>query len=225
MNIERFKKNLIPIISDPAGDIPFYALRMITNGLSSPKTARIINFATRCCSESEIYCEVGTYTGYTLVSAAYQTFSTCIGIDNFVVDADKEKLRLGVQTAINKSFNKKVSFIESDFKDISLCGLLKDDCSIGVYYIDGDHSYESTNAMFEWAYPRLSDNAIIIVDDLNMDSVQRSVIEQLASGKYSLVAWLVNLHDETESMYQVLDGVFSMGIAILVKRKKDIVNA
>ena len=226
MNIKQFSSKLMPLLCSTENEEAFHALRMVTGGLSAPKVAKIINYASKCCEENEIYCEFGTFTGYTLCSAVYQTRTKCVGIDDlsmtdFYSPEKLEEAKTEIRNKIIKNIdwirNKEhVLFFEKDFRTITL----EMEKKIGVLYIDGKHTYEQTMQAFEWADPMLADNAVVIVDDLNIHGVQQSVMSQLENGKYWLLLWALGT-PEFDDGFHTLDQYIQTGLGVLVRKKKN----
>jgi predicted O-methyltransferase YrrM len=223
MNLSKFKTNLMRLLCSTEGEEPFHALRMMTGGLSSPKIAKIINYACKCCDYGkEAYVEIGTYSGYTLAAAAYQNNTTCVGIDDlsmddfFANDEWREQGRKDCREMIKKAMglvkNKNVMFVEEDFRKIDKLEFKPDPRKIGVLYIDGFHSYEQTTQAFTWAEPQFADEAIVICDDVNLPQVYRAVVEQALTGKY--VIDILAKHT-TDDFDVTLDQYISTGLAVL----------
>jgi predicted O-methyltransferase YrrM len=227
MKITYFKQNLMRLLCSQEGEEPFHVLRMITGGLSSPKTAKIINFAAKCCDVGDAYVEIGTYSGYTLCAAGYQTMTTCAGIDDLSMDdlyhpdekeAMKEKIRQRIQDNLSRLHNRQnMMFIERDFRTIEKLEFRPDAKKIAVLYIDGFHDFEQTNKAFEWAEPQLADEAIVILDDLHIPTVYDSVMKQIKdSDKYEIVVLAKN---ELQDRNMTLDEYISTGLAVLHYRR------
>src|SRR4051812_46744669 len=83
MKYDLFLSNYLRAIYSPAGDERFAYLQMQIGGLSSPKTAKLLNLAASCMDEGELYVETGVFTGYTLISASFDNHKQVLGIDSF----------------------------------------------------------------------------------------------------------------------------------------------
>lgn len=226
MNLTKFRHNLMRLVTSSDGEGTFYAMRDRMEGLSSPKTAKIINYAAKCCNpETESYVEIGSYTGFTLCAASFQNSVPCVGFDDLsMVDfcdestraKKQEEVRAKIQSNIaSMKWNKNISFFEEDFRKVDLKYDGKDR-TIGVFYIDGYHSYDQTIAAFNWGLPKLSDEAIIIVDDAHLLQVETAVLEQVFAGKFKLALFAANV---PESNDLTLDEGISTGIAVLQFRR------
>jgi len=226
VNLLKFRTNLMRLVCSSEGEMPFHAMRADMDGLSSPKTAKIINYAVKCCDkESECYVEIGTYSGYTLCTAAYQNNVCCVGIDDLsMIDFahpddlpnKREIVRKQIQSNIARmTWNTNISFFEHDFRNVTLKFPDKER-TIGVFYIDGYHTYEQTKQAFEWGEPQLSDEAIVIVDDCNLAHVEIAVLEQVLAGKFKLCFFGAHVTNEID---MTLDENISTGLAVLQYRR------
>lgn len=174
MDITKFLYNYGNLVCSDFGENEFSAIRVLCPGLSSPKLGKMLNYACRCLSNDEIYAEIGTFTGYTLISASHHnTHTEFLGIDNFRLLGEKTtpahkawaRDRLKINLEHFKYGNHHI--IDSDFRNVKL----GPDVKIGVFYIDGHHTREEVYENFKWAHPNLSDEAIIFVDDISMCQV------------------------------------------------------
>jgi hypothetical protein len=80
------------------------------------------------------------------------------------------------------------TFIEKGFRDVKLDPSDKN-MKMGVFYIDGYHSYEDTRDAMIWGEQYYSDEAIVIVDDLHLQQVERAVLDQVYAGKYRILLY------------------------------------
>lgn len=227
MNIDRFRNDLMRLLCSTEGEEPFHVLRMATGGLSSPKTAKIINYASKCCGVEDAYVEIGTYSGYTLCAAGYQTLTTCVGIDDLSMEdfcrpeqneEMKVKIRELIKTNLSRLHNQKnMMFIERDFRTIEKLMFQPDSKKIGVFYIDGFHDYEQTKRAFEWGEPQFADEAIIIMDDIHMPEVYAVALEKAQDvAHYDM---LVLTKNSLQNRNVTLDEYISTGLAVFHYRR------
>jgi hypothetical protein len=141
-------------------------------GLSSPRVCAFLNQLVKRLGPEERYLEVGTFRGRTLLSAAYENLGkTCIGCDRFRFWGRftgpgflaKRALYENIQRYQSDSANIEFHPVSSRrlFAEQRVKG------PIGVYFYDGDHSYESTFHGIVSAAPLLSERAVVLVDDWN----------------------------------------------------------
>ena len=58
--------------------------------------------------------------------------------------------------------------------------------NIGVYFYDGDHSYEATRLNIEWAESKLADTAVLLIDDYNDSEIRRATEDALANMSFDI---------------------------------------
>lgn len=176
MNVDSFLREYPELIANDHGEGEFAAMRVLCPGLSTPKTGKLLNRAVSHMEKDEVYCEIGTFVGYTLISASHHnTTKKCIGIDNFrligleATEASiawaKERLKINLEHfKYGNQF-----FIEGDFREVDI----KE--KIGVFFIDGHHTREEVYENFRWGHTRLADKAVILVDDISMSGVGEGI--------------------------------------------------
>lgn len=162
-------------------------------GFSAPKLMRVLNLAVQCLEEDEIYLEVGTNQGRTLIGALVDTpCARAISVDNFSQFNENGKAKDILLDNIWKHHIENIVLVfdqgcteffrevmpklnkvgvASDFGGVDFVPMGK----IGVYFYDGNHDTEiGYNALVD-ATPFLADKAIILVDDFSGPGVWESV--------------------------------------------------
>lgn len=179
MNATEFLQGYTKVLCDDFGDTPYEVMRVKYGGMASPRTAKLLNFAVRCMSDDESYLEIGTHTGYTLISAGYETMARLIGIDDFrlartVGGKVVEPLSV-LHDNLQCTEGTNVSIFVNDFRNISLQSELDAGRRIGVFFIDADHTYQDVWDSFKWIEPYLAKEAIIILDDVRIAGVTEAM--------------------------------------------------
>lgn len=180
MMLNEFMLSYPPLICTDYGEAEFASIRVLCPGLSSPKLGKILNFAGRFLEPGEIYLEIGTFTGYTLISASHDN-SRCEfwGIDNMRLLGEKtsqekqEWVRNRLKINLDHFKYGNHHFIEADYKDV----ILPEGKKIGVFFIDGHHTKEEVIENFKWGHDKLSDNALIVIDDISCWGVGDGVMD------------------------------------------------
>lgn len=233
MDIRRFKESLVPLLTNSSGDAPFSILRVATRGMSGIRTAKIINFACRCMASDEFYLEVGTFAGYTLVSAGYQSNAMCIGVDDLSLEdlirpESRENARNSLRNVLHKhlesygSVNHK--FIESDFRKVELTP--ESVGKLAVLFIDGKHTSQEVDETITKFAPYLSKDAILIFDDIQFNDIPKSLQRLWKSDEYEMLLYLVSTvhkNDETIHMNMPLNEYVANGLCVMAK--KEVVHA
>src|SRR5262245_39393215 len=61
----------------------FRNLLETVQGMTTANVLQLLNLAVQCLQHNEVYLEVGSYLGATLIGAALGNHRQCIGVDNF----------------------------------------------------------------------------------------------------------------------------------------------
>jgi predicted O-methyltransferase YrrM len=228
MDLKRFKENLVSLLLTPSGDNPFAALRIITHGMSGVRTAKILNFAAKCMAPGEFYLEVGTFSGYTLISAGYQLNALCIGVDDLsmnelVKPESKENGKKCVRALLDKNLGEygtpNTRFVESSFKTVDLSENSRG--KLSVLFIDGDHTREEVKATLEKFAPSFSPNAVIVFDDVQFGGISTYIAELMSGNEFEMLAYLVSTpheHDRTVHQNMFLDEHIANGICVMARK-------
>ena len=147
------------------------------HGLTNTNVMQLLNFAVACMEPNEIYCEVGTLQGATLIGAMLdRPHCMAYAIDNFsqfdVLGINQEQL----MENLNKfGLQEQVIFYNQDFEEFLLeLRDFKSRDKIGVYFYDGAHDYRSQLLGLLLIKPFLAEQALIVVDDSNWIAVQQA---------------------------------------------------
>lgn len=220
MNMNRFLKDYTNVIGTDFQDGHFEMMRFRYKGMSSPRTAKLLNFATRCLSPNEYYCEIGTFAGYTLLSANFENSAHVVGIDNFALLIFAEGRHVIPFEMLKKNVEEAqghITVLANDFRAVNLRDKLDQNQKMGVLFIDGEHTFNDVTDSFSWAQKYLADEAIIVLDDTNVKGVTES-----------MRAWLKDHPDYEELFYcktfndePSMDWLFHNGIAVIKYQRKD----
>jgi protein O-GlcNAc transferase len=146
--------------------------------MTTPSVLQLLNHAVACLENGEVYLEVGSYQGSTLIGALLgNTAAQAYAIDNFSefdpAGSGTEILRQNVG-----SFNleKQVVLRDGDFEEIfadqSFIQVAKG--KVGVYLYDAAHDYRSQLMGLLLIRPLLARRALLVVDDANWDAVAQA---------------------------------------------------
>lgn len=201
------------------GDHVYSSMRFMTGGLTSYRTAKLLNYSASILDDDECYLEIGVFTGYTLMAAHYYNAKVCIGIDHFNsfgIDPEvvKNQCKKNIEY-MSRSQNQGVLVIDSDFKDVTKEMIGR---SIGALFVDGGHSYEETRDQVDWATPLLSDQAVILFDDLCFAGVKQAVDEIMKRPGHELLFYAKPYY-VGEGFYTDRDRVLNTGLAVVGYRR------
>jgi protein O-GlcNAc transferase len=177
-------KEFVAILDDIQKIKPSDAITALqVPGFSSPMIIQLLSYAVSCLGENEIYLEVGSYKGRTMIGAMVHNKSQkAVAVDNFSEFRDPSVTVETLTQQIKNRFadhkvDKQITFYNSDcqqfFKDH------KDEYyhKVGVYFYDGNHDTDQGLAGLENALPLLADKAVIFIDDISGLGIWRSVVD------------------------------------------------
>lgn len=147
-------------------------------GLSDPKVCNFLNRLVAAMPADQKYLEIGTFKGLTLCSAAYGNKGKhCIACDKFRFWNKYTGWGFAARAAFYRNverYKENSATVEfHDMKSLTMFrkGLVRG--PIGVYFYDGDHSYEATRDNILAAAPLLANPAILLVDDWRDPIIQK----------------------------------------------------
>lgn len=165
-NLDKFKAAL------DANAFPTEHLQALcddVDGMCDITMLAMVNFAlTHCTDEREKYLEVGTWKGRTVIAALQENDKHAIVIDPLTFDDSS------VSFYVNINRYDLSDRIDMHQKRWEHCNPMANGSftNIGVYLYDGDHGANASYRGLEGFLPYLSDEAILIVDDLKMQPVK-----------------------------------------------------
>lgn len=153
-------------------------LRKICNipRMSTFAIGAIINKGVSQMRDTEAFVNVGVWHGFTLLSGIINNAQRrCIGVDDFSEFG-------GPRKAFHKRFTKykrpNHEFYEMDYLEY-FSKIHKG--KIGFYLYDGNHSFKDQIRGLKAAEPFLSQNSIILIDDINYGKVREGTMNFIAS--------------------------------------------
>lgn len=146
--------------------------------MSRPRVYAVLNAIVSSMDAGELYVEVGTYQGGSLIAALQGNDAEAVGVDSFTefqgtnnFDLTSANLKRFFVTPraslLNTTYQKFFADLPKDFK-------------IQVYNYDGAHDYESQLAGIGAAWSFLQAGSLIIVDDFLYPGVNRAVNQFIA---------------------------------------------
>ena len=216
MKLDRFLEEYPMLIASNEGEAEFGAIRMLCTGLSTPKLGKVLNRACRFLEPNEVYCEIGTFTGYTLISASLcNSDRRFYGIDNFrllgeqTTEDKREWVRNRLKLNLDHFKFGNQHVIDSDFRNVDL----KE--TIGVFYIDGHHTREEVYENFKWGHQRLANKALILIDDISIAQVGEGVEDWVKDhpGEYREIFRMHSFYDPSDINHY--NSVFWNGLSIV----------
>ena len=140
----------------------------------------IINATKIFCNNENIYVEIGSFRGFTLIhNAIYNKNTKLLGIDNFSLFDKQNKNYNFIKKQIKKNNIKNIEFIKKDFEH-AYKNIKK---KIGVLFVDGAHDYRSQLVALLNYSKFMSNESIILIDDCNYYHVRKATYDFLESNK------------------------------------------
>lgn len=206
MNFEKLRTLLEQVLAGKHDDGYIDIIETI-HCMSRPRVYAVLNALVSSMEPGEIYLEVGTYQGGSLISAVRGNEAQAIGVDSFSefsatnsfeqTQANLEKFKVAERVTLkNMGFKEFFAHVDPAFR-------------AQVYYYDGAHDYETQLAGLEAAWPFLKSGSLIVVDDYSYPEVVKSINQFVANHidqiKFQFV--MAALHD--------LDEIYWNGIVVM----------
>ena len=147
--------------------------------MSKPRVYAVLNACVSAMDPGELYVEVGTYQGGSLISALRDNDARAIGVDSFGEFTQTNSFEITARNLIVFGVLDRVTLHNMGFKDYF--AQHPADQKIQVYYYDGAHDYETQLAGMEAGWPFLHKGSIILVDDYTYPEVSRAVNQFVAN--------------------------------------------
>ncbi|WP_449417246.1 tetratricopeptide repeat protein [Phormidium nigroviride] len=147
--------------------------QQIINQVETTTTAnamQLLSLAVECMPTNEIYCEIGTFQGGSLIAAMLNhPEHTAYSVDNFLeFDPFADNFDNLAENLSNFNLTEQVLFCNQDFEEFfSNLREMQSADKIGVYFYDASQDYRSQLLALLLAKPFLADEAIIIVNNNN----------------------------------------------------------
>lgn len=166
-------------------DTKLFTLEFLrTPRLSTVAIAYIINRLVQYMPKDQAYLNIGVWCGFSLFAGMIgNEDKQCIGVDNF---SDPRSTKSIFERQYNVFKNEHSQFYEMDYLEYFRT-VHKE--PIGVYFYDGDHSYEHQYTGLEVADSFLTTGSYVLVDDTNTEApydATMSFVEK-HGGQYTVV--------------------------------------
>jgi predicted O-methyltransferase YrrM len=182
MDADRFLRELPGLFADfPRSEHPldrrFAPIVERVENLTSENVLALLNHAAACLEPGEAYVEVGVYHGASLIAASMDNEDKdLVGIDAFAFrDASLESVH---ENAAHFGLDPPEILVGDVFELVGDGAL--EGRSVGVWYYDAAHDYESQVEGLRIAGPLLVPDALLIVDDTDWADVERAMDDYLA---------------------------------------------
>jgi methyltransferase family protein len=146
-------------------------------GLSAENNLALVNLAARFLEPGESYVEVGVWQGRSLIAAGLgNDTADLVGIDTF-------RFREGSREELRENLRRfevdRAALLEGDALELLRAGALAGR-SVGVYYYDAAHDYQTQLDALRLVEPQLAGRALMIVDDSDWREVRAATRDYVA---------------------------------------------
>ena len=163
---------------------------------------QLLNVAVGCLEASEMYCEVGTQDGVSLIAALFgHPEQMAYAVSEISDDNSLEQLVENVQ---HFNLEEQIIFCNQDFESFLLeLREVETDSQIGVYYYQGLSDYRSVLMSLLLVRLFLANQAIILVNSADKGTVQQAIWDFMAASPQCQI--LLELSDSI-NLNQILGG-------------------
>jgi predicted O-methyltransferase YrrM len=226
VNIDCFFKRFADVLFNDKNDHIFETLKIIVGGTTSPRIAKLLNFAVSQMDDSECYLEVGVFAGGTLCSANHLNIKKAVGIDKYdgyeisrMTSLPPAQIKARCLHNIQSLGQATTRLIEKDFKDVTQEEI---GAPVAVSFIDGTHNYEEVTDNLKWLEPLLANQAILVFDDVNYLEVSRAIFDWFLTHQehYDLLAYAKPFYQDSRYMSSLNERFLNNGVCVLRYRAK-----
>lgn len=220
MDVARFAAELPGLFDDfPGSELPSERrFRDVIEGiphLATENVLTLINLAGSLLGPGESYVEVGTFYGASLIAAMRGNDGDFVGVDSFmfrVASVRGRELppasRDGLEESLRRFGAEDATILEGDAFELVEGGALGDR-RVGAYYWDGPHDYDGQLRGLRAIEPWLADEALVIVDDMEWENVNRATTDY--SAEQPKARLLFDIPGEAGGLPHWWDGVAVLG--------------
>jgi FkbM family methyltransferase len=139
---------------------------------------QLLNWAVACMDKNEVYCQIGCGNGAAIIGAILNNTErhTWAVSDNTYSQTTEEYIEKLTGNLARFGVDENIIFCDQSFEDFFV-DLKESDLKekIGVIFYDGSHDYRSQLLFLNLVTPQLSDRAVIIIAQGNLEIVQQAV--------------------------------------------------
>ena len=164
-------KSLLALDTTPYLTIP-YKLR----SSGRPRFHAMMNILAQCLAHNEIYLEVGTYQGGSMIGTLLHNQAQAFSVENFVEcygDPDVDNTRVTLEKNLHEfEVFDRVTLWETDFRAFFAGVVIP---PVGLYYYDAQHAETDTFDGLMLGFPFVVPGGFIVLDDVNWNMVSRGI--------------------------------------------------
>ena len=172
MNYKKLKESLEEVLAGKRDEL-FREVIAKMHCMARARVYAVLNAVVGAMEPGELYVEVGTYQGGSLISALLGNQANAIGVDNFGEFQTTNNLQQTISNLQKFGVADRVEFKDMGFD--RFFAQVPEDFSMQVYYYDGAHDYDTQLAGMEAGWKYLRSGSIILVDDYFYPEVSRAI--------------------------------------------------
>lgn len=178
-------------------------------GFISPNNRHLLN---NLGALSKNYFEIGSHIGSSLISTVYgNQLESAIACDNFSLFNNDDSKQYFLKNCDN-NIPAKYKLLEKDCFTIQ-----RDELPfIDLFFIDGDHGYQSQKDAITYFAPFLADGCIIVVDDASWEDVKNGTMDGIEESGLNIIFFTL-LYSGIESDCSVMG--FWNGLFVFMIKK------
>jgi hypothetical protein len=182
-------QNLARSVLQEHGDFSDVKHLVDVRGMSGPKVCNFLNRLVAGMPRDECYLEVGTWRGLTLCSAALgNSGKVCVANDKFHLWLKGRGVGFRAKKALMRNMHRyKESSAEIQMHMMANWRFYRKPRAplpVGVFFYDGEHSYENTRWGISRAAPWLADRCVLVVDDWENSETQIATEHGIRDAEY-----------------------------------------
>jgi hypothetical protein len=216
VDVDRFAAELPGLFDDfPRSEVPsgrrFDDVIDGIPNLATENVLALLNLAASLIAPGEIYVEVGSFYGASLIGAMRGNPGGFVAIDRFSFDVPEVRgrplphaSRAGLEESLARFGADSATILEGDAFELIEGGALGDR-RVGVYYWDGPHDYDGQRRGMRAIEPWLAPEALIVVDDYDWEAVAQATQDYVAADPQAEL--LVEIAGEAGGQVWWWDGV------------------
>jgi predicted O-methyltransferase YrrM len=159
--------------------------------MSRARVYAMLNAVVSSLEEGELYVEVGTYQGGSLISALLDNNARAIGVDAFCEFKETNNFDQTQANLRRFGVDDRAVLRNMTYQDFFLS--VPAEFSIQAYYYDGAHDYQSQLNGMEAAWDYLHAGSVVLVDDYCYPEVYRAVNQFVENHKANIRFLFVRL--------------------------------
>jgi predicted O-methyltransferase YrrM len=208
MDYTKFRKQLDEVLRGEH-DERFENVIKSIHCMSRPRLYALLNAIVSSMEPGEIYTEVGTYQGGSLISALLGNDAHAVGVDNFAEFSTTNSYSRTLANLVHFGVDDRVTLLNMGYAEYFAS--LDPETKIDVYYYDGAHGYEPQLAGMEAGWPFLKPGSVVIADDFLYPEVNRAINQFITNhAEHVKILFAIDSLNDCDETYW--NGIFALRV-------------